>query len=108
MDLTKASHSELAIARRAPDADQKMLAPAEHRAFAREWTRERPLLAPASLAVAIPAYTLAKTLGIVKARSPASLKEMVEGFKGIADGLKSEKAPKPTGRIPGSPSPYRG
>ena len=70
--------------------EQNAMALEEHKAFAREWTKERPLLAPASLAIAIPAYTLAKTLGIVRARTPGSIAEMAAGYKGIYEGLFAE------------------
>jgi hypothetical protein len=87
--IDTASHEGLYRARMtASPEEQKTLAPAEHRAFAREWTKEKPILAAASLAVAIPAYSLAKALGIVKARTPASWLEVTEGYNGIYDGLK--------------------
>lgn len=82
------THSEMARLRDgASPADQARLAPLEHRAFAREWTRENPLVAVPSLAAAIPLYTFAKALGIVKARSPASFAEVREGYRGIYEGL---------------------
>lgn len=65
---------------------QKTLGPAEHRAFAREWTRESPLVAVPSLLAAIPAYTLAKRLGVKKARTVGSLDEMAEAYRGMREG----------------------
>lgn len=83
------SHAELYLARgNAPAELQAKLAPLEHQAFAREWTQDNPLLAAPSLAVAIPAYTAAKALGLTGARSPASLAEMLAAYRGIWQGLR--------------------
>jgi hypothetical protein len=84
------SHESLFRAREGASAEeQERLAPLEHRAFAREWTKESPVVAPVALTFAIPLYTLAKSLGILTARSPASLREITEGYKGIYEGLKA-------------------
>lgn len=66
---------------------QNILGPMEHQAFAREWTRENPLLAVPSLAVATPLYYLAKTTGLMKGRSDPSLAELKAGYRGIFQGL---------------------
>ena len=66
---------------------QAHLAPLEHRAFAREYAQEAPLQAAVSLPFAIPAYSMAKALGLQKARSPASLEEVMQGFAGLGEGL---------------------
>lgn len=66
---------------------QNILAPMEHQAFAREWTRESPILAPLSLSVATPLYSLAKAAGLMKARSDPSWAEVKAGYKGIFQGL---------------------
>jgi hypothetical protein len=68
-------------------AAQNVLGPMEHQAFAREWTRENPLLAVPSIAVATPLYYLAKTAGLMKGRSDPSLAELKAGYKGIFQGL---------------------
>lgn len=92
-------------------AAQEVLGPWEHRAFAREYAQESPVLAAASLPFAIPGYTagkaVAKTplvssgnpmlalaklvtregMGLHKSRSPASLNEMAQGFAGLGEGL---------------------
>ena len=70
---------------------QARVAPFEHRAYAREYVRDHGIKGAASLAVAIPAYSAAKALGIVKARTPASLEEMKQGFIGVSEGLKRRK-----------------
>lgn len=81
-------HAELVLARdAAPPEAQKKLAKEEHRAFAREWTRENPFLAVPSLLAAVPAYTAAKATKLVKTRSPASLDEVLAGYQGIWEGL---------------------
>lgn len=66
---------------------QAKAAPAEHRAFAREWTKENPMVAVPSLLAAIPLYSIAKATGIIKARSPASIDEVAEGYRGLMEGL---------------------
>lgn len=87
--LAGMSHSDLYMKRAYAKtrAEQDRLAPYEHRAFAREFAKESPLKAAASLPFAIPAYTAAKALGLQKARSGASLEEMRQGFMGLAEGL---------------------
>lgn len=93
-------HDQLYIMRGQPGADQQLLAPLEHRAFARDFTRESPLRAVASLPVAIPAYSLAKAVGLQKARSPASLVEMGAAYDGMLEGLRDwyRKPPPPQRR----------
>lgn len=87
------SHADLLLARDKPGANQAVLAPAEHRAFAREWTQENPWIAAPSLAFAIPAYSAYKALGGGNARSGASWEELRQGYAGIADGLRSLGSP---------------
>lgn len=89
LPLDDLSHAELFLMRQAADADHSMLAPAEHRAFAREFARERPLAAAVSLPFAIPAYTAAKAVGLTRARSPASWDEIFAGYRGLFEGLLS-------------------
>lgn len=89
-DLEHMSHAQLLLMRDklAPDDPrQAEIAKYEHQAFAREWVKENPALATASLAAAIPAYTAGKATGLVKSRTPASLDEMTAAFKGIGQGL---------------------
>ena len=84
------SHAELYLARNSvkDQEQQDLLAAAEHEAFAREFVRDGPpVIAPVSVALATPAYTAAKALGMTKARSKASMMEIGTAFRGIADGL---------------------
>jgi hypothetical protein len=67
---------------------QNAIAPYEHRAFAREATQENPLSA-LSLALGIPAYQLAKLLGLTDSRSDPSLEQMKQGYIGVGEGLLS-------------------
>lgn len=67
-------------------AMQNALAPLEHRAYAREAVQNNPLMA-ASLIPAIPAYQLVKMLGLMGARSDPSLAQIIEGYKGVGQGL---------------------
>jgi len=71
------------------DPRQSMLADYEHQAFAREWTRKHPVVAPLSLMFAIPAYSALKELGVVHARTPGSIHEMAAGYDGMWQGLDS-------------------
>jgi len=84
------SHSQLLRLRnRLPDDSprQSRLAALEHAAFAREWTREQPVRAVASLLFAIPGYYAGKKLGVIDARSPASLASVAAAYDGMWQGL---------------------
>jgi len=84
------THAQLLAQRNAlpPTSPQQIaLAAKEHQAFAREWTNESPLVAIPSLLAAIPGYTAAKAVGVVKSRTPASLGEIAAGYKGIGQGI---------------------
>jgi hypothetical protein len=85
--LPTMSHADLYRMRNAPGADQGMLGPYEHRAFAREFAQESPVRAAVSLPFAIPAYSAAKALGLTNARSSASLAEILQGYRGLLEGL---------------------
>ena len=88
-----------------PEIDKK-LAPYEHQAFSREWTKEMPFIAVPSLAIATPIYAAAKSLGIdVPIRSvatalglinqdgdqrtatPPAMDQIRQGYRGIMQGL---------------------
>jgi hypothetical protein len=81
------------------------LAPAEHQAFAREWTAENPLVAAPSLAVAAPLYYAAKNpllmaaaqhMGLVGPdATPASLDQLISSYKGILEGLQQQTTQSP-------------
>lgn len=89
-DLEHMSHAQLLLMRdKLPPDDprQAEIAKYEHQAFAREWVKENPAVAAASLTAAIPLYTAGKATGLVKSRTPASLDEMKAAFKGIGQGL---------------------
>lgn len=94
LDLGTAAHEDLYRARMgAAPHEQGALAPAEHRAFAREFAAESPALAAVSLPFAIPAYSAAKALGLMKARTPASLDEVFAGYHGLAEGMLNRMVP---------------
>lgn len=86
--LGNLSHADLMRMRDQPGADQRKLAPYEHRAFAREATSENPLMA-LSLAFGIPAYQLAKMLGLHGSRSGVDIEQVKQGYVGVGEGLKS-------------------
>ena len=88
-DPSTLTHAEILRLRNsipADDAQQAFLAPIEHAAFAREATAENPLSA-IPLALAIPAYSGAKAIGLTNARSPATLDEVLQAYRGIGRGL---------------------
>lgn len=86
-ELSKMPHSELYRLRgNLSKEEQAIVAPYEHRAFARELVQENPAMA-ASLAFAIPSYTAAKATGAVEARTPASMEEMEQAFVGMYEGI---------------------
>jgi hypothetical protein len=86
-NLAKMSHSDLYRMRSQYPQSQGLLAPYEHRAFAREWAQESPVMAGLSLPFAIPAYSIYKALGLGNARSPVSLEEIKQGYAGLGEGL---------------------
>jgi hypothetical protein len=89
-DYSRMSHAQLLALRdslAANDPMQATLAPYEHAAFAREWTQENPAAAVPSLAVSIPGYSAAKLLGLTHSRTPASLAEMAQSYRGMGQGL---------------------
>ena len=86
--LNKLSFSDIRGLRDQPGADQNLLGPAEHRAYAKDTVMQSPVLGTAQMALAIPAYTAAKAVGLQSARSDASFKEMGQGYAGIWDGIK--------------------
>jgi hypothetical protein len=71
------------------DPMQSIIAPLEHREFAREAVGRNPLMA-APMAAAIPMWTLFKALGIIPRgpnTSPASMDEIFAGYEGLFSGL---------------------
>jgi hypothetical protein len=91
MDMQPQPQSFVALRalREQPGADQAALAPQEHRAFAREWTQENPLVAVPSLLAATPLYAAAKALGFMHGRTKPTLHQVGQGYMGIYDGLKA-------------------
>lgn len=86
-DLAKLPHALLYQAReRVPREQQGFISPYEHRAFSREVVQENPLMA-ISLLAAIPAYQGYKA--VMGARSEPSLDQVLQGYAGIGDALKT-------------------
>lgn len=85
--LKELPHALLYQAReRVPAEQQGFISPYEHRAFAREVVQENPMMA-LSLLAAIPAYQGYKA--VVGARSKPSMDQVLQGYAGIADGIKA-------------------
>lgn len=92
--LAGKSHAELLLIRKNASqsaASQAILGPIEHRAFAREFVEDEGKMGALGMAIAIPAYSAAKALGLTSARSPASFAEMKQGFAGVAEGLRRNR-----------------
>lgn len=70
-----------------PEGGQEKLGPLEHGAFAESFVREHPLLGPASMLAAIPAYDAAKATGLVEGWTPASVDSLAEGYRGVGRGV---------------------
>lgn len=97
-NLSKMDFSSLLALRKAHKGDlevQKAIAPFEHRAYAREAVASNGWMAPV-LAIAAPAYQLAKHAGIdigeeedrAAMNTPPSGKQFVWGIEGVGQGLK--------------------
>jgi hypothetical protein len=86
--LEEMAHEELLRKRLSQPGgmDDSLLAPFEHMAFAREWTKENPWVAVPSLSAAIPLYQLAKLLGYEGTKP--SLDQLFAGYRGIGQGLR--------------------
>lgn len=78
-------HALLSLRKEHPDLQGK-LAPYEHRAFAREQVQRSPVNALGLIGL-IPAYQLAKLLGLHGARTGPSLEQMKQGYVGLGEGL---------------------
>lgn len=96
LDPAKLSHADLFALREKYKFENprlyEYLAPFEHQAFAREWTRESPFIAAPSLFFATPAYAMAKGLGFMTNQgeaTPPSLNQIMAGYRGIFEGLTS-------------------
>jgi hypothetical protein len=84
--LAAMDHYSLLIARKgASPQQQNLLAPYEHRAYAREAVADNPLHAP-FLAGAIPAYQLKKLL-TGEGRSQPSMEHVYQGLAGVGEGV---------------------
>lgn len=91
-------YSRMRDALPASDSRHALVGPLEHREFAREATRDNPALA-APIAAGIPLWTLLKSMGLLKTRSPASVDEMFAGYEGMLSGLKDRIVGRPIGTV---------
>lgn len=85
LDMDHAALYQLRSRLKDPQA-QADIAPQEHYAAAREIVSANPLMA-LPFAVATPLYEGGKALGLIKARSPASLESLGAGWAGTAAGV---------------------
>lgn len=93
-EMEKMSWSDLYMLRiqnRGDAQAQKILAPFEHQAYAREQVSENPITAPV-WAVMPAAYQAAKAVGLTgpgdDMSTPASLDQATAGMKGVWQGVK--------------------
>lgn len=87
--LAQMPHSLLYSARGyVPKEQQNLIAPYEHRAFAREATAENPLMS-APIAVGSLLYPLYKT-AVSPGRSDPSFNQVGQGLLGVGEGLKQK------------------
>lgn len=87
--LSEQSWEQLLQARKEAEGDpakQAVLAPFEHRAYAREYVRDNPLAAP-GMAMMTPAYYAAKKMGLANGRTEADVDQVMAGWQGTAEGL---------------------
>jgi hypothetical protein len=92
LDLINASHGDLLAKRSAlPDDDplQQLIAPFEHRAFAREQASQNPIATAVTMPFMIPGYAMMKALGLQSGRTPASIEQVKQGYIGLHEGLKA-------------------
>ncbi len=87
----ESEHADLYGARMAGDRLQnEVLAPMEHRAYAREYVENNPITGPLAMAILTAGYTPAKALGLTgsdEKTTPASLDQLFGGFEGITEGV---------------------
>jgi hypothetical protein len=67
-------------------ATQQMIAPLEHRAFAREFTQDHPAIAGAAVPLSALGYYLGKKSGLIKSRTPADLDQVFGAVQGTLQG----------------------
>ena len=65
--------------------DQQMLAPLEHRAFAKEFVGDHPVIA-AGMPLAALGYYIGKRGGLIKSRTPADLDQVFGAVQGTLQG----------------------
>lgn len=90
-DLSNLTFDQLLALRQATTdpSTQKLLAPYEHQAYARETVASNPWSAPGLLAM-IPAYQALKLMGLLQGdnrSTPASMAQLLGGYQGVAQGL---------------------
>lgn len=82
------SHADLYRLRGlSPPEEQPSLAPLEHRAFAREFTKDHPLLG-AGVPLAALGYYLGKKSGLIKSRTEADFDQVFGAVDGTLQGYK--------------------
>jgi hypothetical protein len=84
--INKSWYDLIQMRKGASKEDQDRLAPYEHRAWAREYTKDNPEAVLTTPGMSL-AYNLLKALGLQSSRSEPSAKAVIEGTKGSIEGL---------------------
>jgi hypothetical protein len=85
------SHADLYRLRGlSPPEAQPGIAPLEHRAFAREFTQEHPVLG-AGMPIAALGYWMGKRSGLIKSRTPADMDQVFGAVQGTLQGYGLDK-----------------
>jgi hypothetical protein len=87
--LANLDHLELLRLRQQNPHLQDLLAPYEHRAWAREYVAENPVTGLLGASALIPLYQMYKLTGQSGARSAPSIEQVIQGYKGVGEGLLS-------------------
>ena len=90
-DISKMSFDDLMFLREKWNNDpamQQLLAPFEHKAFAKRYIKDNPKSGPLIMGAAIPGYQLAKMFGM-RARTKPSIDQLFAGYQGMFEGMRS-------------------
>lgn len=106
--LPQLTHAQLYSMRQGqPALAQALIAPYEHRAFAREAVTDNPLLSAPVLAGAL-LWDPAKAAGVMNGRSAPSLQSMAQGLLGWREGYAASNPPVQAPGLLGSIQPNNG
>ena len=89
-DPTSVTHQQMMAFRRLSTMQdpmmQEIIAPYEHMAWSREYTKDNPRTGSDVMSLGVPMYQLGKMIGVNRGRTPASMDELFAGYQGISQG----------------------